>query len=125
MSVSTDAILYYGFEAGDEDSIPPKLEATLTDEHYDPELGDWVGDQVRDEPLLDWDSHCCGEHPMYCVYVKRLRYCASRGYPEDIPISLGTPNGDEIAALSKVRKEMGLEDSKIRWRLVSYASSLH
>lgn len=122
MGVSTDAILYYGFEAGDEDDIPGLFD---TDENAEADLGDWVGDHVKDEPLLDHDSHCCGEHPMHFVYVKRLHYEANRGYPEDIPISLGTPNGDEIDALSKVRKKMGLEDSKIRWRLASYASSLY
>jgi hypothetical protein len=123
MGISTDAILYFGLEAGDEDNLPPALEASLQDD--DIELDEWLEARMKDEPLLELSTHCCGEFPMYYVCVKRLHYTADRGNPEDIPFSLGLPTEDEVAALGRVRKALGIPEYELnKWRLASYASNL-
>ena len=133
MSVSTDAILFFGFLL-EEDGDPYPWE----DEKYDGSE-EWFVEVLGVEfPDQDWDSltkteqeqvwdeyrqvkrkalksseieliqHCSGSHPMYAIGIKKTTKTAWRGYPAHIDPNLAVQVG-WIEDLKKFSRVLNLE----------------
>ena len=116
MSVSTDAILFYG--------------VLLKEEHVEKVVEKFFGGEPEDETgtFLDiWDEHhvpgvelvmhCSGSCTEYAIALDGTVTIAARGYPQEISlaklIAPDAPNGiDPIAEQLKI---MGFPKSVIRW----------
>jgi hypothetical protein len=108
MGVSTDAILFYGYHLGEEETEVPEQAAEV----YGP-----------DEPVLV-GHHCSAAYTMHYLYVQASQTRASRGYPKEIT-DLGYQTGWDLR-LTEFAKRFGLplpsQDgaSKPGWWLVSW-----
>jgi hypothetical protein len=148
MGQSTDAILFFGFDLG-EDFIPPweddsPHEDWSWDDYYaqkkglkypahleglaefTPEQSDEYGRYLEERSKLveaagaKMSTHCSCEYPMHYVYVRET--LANRGYPKVIDPDSLRVNSDDFKALREFMKEMGIEgyeDKEPEWHLVS------
>lgn len=129
MGTSTNAILVYGFEVGDEDETPEFLEEFEGD--FDEFLNDLSGlpkygekghsfsDQsaYRDKCPADLTIHCSYDYPMYILAVRGTEIIARRGYSKTIP-NLDVSETD-IAAFKAWCEVNNIEYQEPRWLLVS------
>ena len=148
MGVSTDAMLFFGFELEEHseyeppDSLPDcrdlydvveawnkKHRPTEPegDDYRSPEWAAWR--EARDE----WEKtspkyivqgyHCCDSEPISFVCVGRLYRCASRGYPEKIDMSLlASFSAEDLNQLTLFCKWAGIPwpEDGAAWHLASW-----
>lgn len=105
MSVSTDAILVWGFDVGED-------EEHLSEIDYDELLK--ISKKHDGELVL----HCSDSHPCYIIGLAHGCLCAYRGFPKKVK-SLGLPHDaqkrlDAFACALKVKPQPG------KWLLCSY-----
>jgi hypothetical protein len=138
MGVNTDAILFYGFHAGENEwdeligegdwqdvlataSGHPPPSAPFSDDTQDEHLAFWrMKKSIADAEPCDIDFHCSGSAPMPFVCVKASRTTSARGDANEIKSLAVDPTWDE--ALQIFTKKMGIPWQQPRWWLVSYWS---
>lgn len=136
MSVSTNAILFYGFMLGDEDGWdgpfdPEEWEEvyciknglTEPDEEYEDHETEFQEfwrkvSKLRERAGCEIDSHCSNDFPQYYVCVTKSRTTANRGYPAEIKSLDVDPNWKIV--LKEFCTVMDIEYQEPRWWLVSY-----
>ena len=148
MGVSTNAIVYYGIEFGDE--FPISEETFEEYEHVDAsdweELlavkqgvehpGEWKDDEETKKKFNDfWEkqrnivkkfgvtigTHCSDEYPMYYIAVEESHIIANRGFPKELDVykfSILTSMWD--IKIREFCELMGIEYSQPKWMLCSY-----
>lgn len=140
MGTSTDGILAYGYDLGEEIRFK---------DHGEDETPDWYDE---DDPLesfqkrlltavgftetewraegyferkkaaeklvvVEFDSHCSGDYPMYLLGA--VIHTASRGHARDMDFTL-PENADERLAWAVETLGLDVGDQKPRWLLASY-----
>lgn len=136
MGISTNAILAFGFDLGEE--LPESL---LGDSEYF-DFEEWFasnkfseaepphGDYDRDWPdywrrkreaiaALPYDviSHCSGDYPMYFLAARGTDLTASRGYPAKVVMP--EISSDAIEAMRQFCTEAGIEWKEPDWHIFS------
>lgn len=147
MGVSTDAMLFFGFELEDY-QIPAGLEAEGCMDLYDvvekwnkahkppcPEGDDYQSPEFKAwrTACEEWErtapayvvqgAHCCMEEPVNFVCVGRLYRSASRGYPERIDMRLLTSfTAEDLNQLTLFCKFAGIPwpEDGVGWHLASW-----
>jgi hypothetical protein len=127
MGVSSDGILVYGVDLGEE--IPAFLEEYDGDfnEYLEnrsglPKYGETGHDFGKHNEYpkafpIDLTSYCSYEYPMHILSVRGTEHRAYRGYT--VPIkSLDVPR-DKVAELISFCAEVGIENPEPSWLLVS------
>jgi hypothetical protein len=135
MGVSTDAILAYGVDLGDDidldwledvDDIGEALESRLleklagfTDEWTDGDETYFDRKQAAEEKTgVEIEYHCSYDYPMYFLAARGSVTRANRGYPQKVPTLLSrTRYWDE--SLLEAQKALGLEVKTPGWYLFS------
>lgn len=136
MGQSTDAILVFGIEVGDEGENP-----FISEDDYDTKDEEWLEEResVMDymdviakaegydyswaggknsHPLVMVD-HCSGDYPMYILGLARTHTLASRGSPEEIdPVDMSVTE-EEIKLLRDFCEKYNIEYSEPKWLLCS------
>jgi hypothetical protein len=134
MGQSTDALMAFGFDLGEE--LPDSFTAGAEDgfeadefllRDYDAGIPEWtpgVGSDYwgkKDEALaklpVDVITHCSGEYPMYFLAVRGTSRRATRGTPvvaDQYQIGV-----DQIAALRTFCEKHGIEWREPRWHIFS------
>lgn len=138
MGVSTDAIIAFGFDLGED--LPDawaEIEEFDFDELRADELGlqkpehrdykkDWPEYWKKKTAILpthaaDLIYHCSGEYPMHFLAVNGTNIRASRGSPEALPSDLMTSLAPKkIAALREFCQRHNIEWQEPAWYLFSY-----
>lgn len=149
MSISTDAILFYGFLI-DEDLSPPWYDPEDEDDEYDSESDEGDGEDptswaywktlyVRGKGVdydkefsKAWDIlekakceigvHCSDSCPMFYVTIKKSVIEARRGYPEEVdPNHVKKIKSEWDKQLREFCAGLGIAPpKKFGWFLVSY-----
>ena len=139
MSVSTDAILFFGIEFGEDCQI------SLDDGEYWDDLGDkWEKRHIQRPTISgysgpEWDEwrakqkefrtsgigiytgrHCSSDYPMYYVSLEAHRQSNPRGYVTEIDSSKMTPTQEQLDALTQFCEEHSIPWKTPGWKLVSY-----
>ena len=118
MTVSTDAILFYGVLLKEED-VEKVVEKFFGEE---PEDSDDTGTflDIWDEhhvPGVELVTHCYDSYPEYAIALEGTVTIAARGYPQEISlaklIAPDAPNG--IDPIAEQLKLMGFPKSVIKW----------
>lgn len=129
MGQSTDAIIAYGFEIGEEDELPEFIgDAEDFDDYLDKlsglpyygEPGHSFADQraFREQCPAELIGHCSGDYRMYILAVRGTQVLASRGSPVDVTNSFDTVEADKLDAFKKWCTERGIEGEP-KWLLFS------
>lgn len=139
MGVSTDGIIAFGFQVGDEDETPAFLENVEdhdfeevqardlglekpTTTNYDDPVWSayWKAkrERIPAEHPADLVHHCSGEYPMYFLAVPGTEVKANRGYPK--AFSLPVITDEQINALRLWCEKHGVEWQEPKWHLMSY-----
>ena len=100
MSMSSDAILFFGMEG--EVAIEDK--DTLLD--------------LLEQKGLALDYHCSLEYPIPFIYAEGYHHLATRGYPVEIQ-DLDPPAPSVVANLKAIGESLGMEGEP-RWFLCSF-----
>lgn len=122
MGVSTDGILVFGIDLGEE--LPEFLEE-FEDTWWD--FTDSISGETdykkrsafRDKFPVDLVRYCSYEYPMYILAVNGTETTVSRGYVEEIDPQQLTVEAEKIAALKNFCEEYGIEYSEPKWLLCS------
>lgn len=129
MGQSTNGILVFGFEVGDEEEAPDYMKGFEGFEDYLDSLsglpaygepGHSFDDQqvFRAKCPADLVTHCSLDYPMYILAVRGTKTSARRGYPAEIsPDELNVPI-EKINALKAWAAERGIEGEP-KWLLCS------
>lgn len=127
MGVSTDGILVFGIELGEE--LPEFLE-----DFYDIwwDFTDSISGVAEDDPKrcekrrdfrdnfpVELVSHCSYEYPMYILAVKGTKITASRGSPKVIDPTSLVVSPEKIEKLRKFCEEYRIEWEEPEWYLCS------
>ena len=126
MGTSTDAILVYGIECG-EDCVPEFMEGFDDfDDYLDdlsglPKWGEAGHDFVKQKAFresfpVSMTMHCSYEYPMYIVAVRGTETIASRGYANEIT-SIAVDE-EKISAFKEFCEKNGIEGQP-KWLLCS------
>jgi len=134
MGQSTDALMAFGFDLGeempesftyDEDDGFEADEFLLRD--YDVTIPEWtpgIGQDYwrkKDELIaglpVEIITHCSGEYPMYFLAVRGTEHQARRGYPEKAPQR--AIEQSEIDALRAFCEKHGIEWQEPSWHIFS------
>jgi hypothetical protein len=134
MGQSTDALMAFGFDLGEE--VPERFAADEEDgfeadefllRDYDAGIPDWTPDgppdywRKKDEALaklpVDIITHCSGEYPMYFLAVRGTNRRACRGTP--VAAEQYQIGQDEIAALRAFCEKHGIEWQLPKWHIFS------
>lgn len=138
MGVSTDALLAFGVDLGDE------YPESLLNEDDEGDFESWVLDHVglarptvsdyghpdwvayfakRNEILetfpVDLELHCSYDYPMYILCVRGTRKRASRGSPESLDASALTVTPEQVAAFKAFCEEHDIDAGEPGWLLFS------
>jgi hypothetical protein len=141
MGQSTDAILVFGFDvgeenplqkvAGDDEDDSPELDVILaaraglvrpsTADYKAPE---WTKYWAEKEALekaspLEIVRHCSGDYPMYIMAVRGTKTRANRGYPSVIDPAALAVTPEKIEAAKALCAELGIEWQEPKWLLCS------
>lgn len=131
MGVSTDGILVFGFEIGEEGDEPDFLAEHNGD--FEEFLHSVSGLPRWGEPghsfaafrefekgfPIELVSHCSYEYPMYILAVNGTKKKASRGYPEVISPEELIISDEKIEAFKKFCDDYGIEWQEPKWLLCS------
>ncbi|UVD36529.1 hypothetical protein RCXUPER_111 [Rhodobacter phage RcXuper] len=139
MGTSTDAILAYGFDLGEDLSEHGDL--ARIDEEFDGDEDAFfeaeLGIPAYGEPgRPSYDEieklkatlpvtlirHCSGDYPMYFLALPGTKREASRGAPEAIEINSLRVSTDAVTALMKWCEDHGIEvpEEGPHWHIFSY-----
>jgi len=135
VGISSDGIIAYGIDLGDESNLFPWAK-----HKYDGEFESWVlleilgfdedwqtyegyydmRKKLLDAYPIDLILHCSYEYPMYFLAVRGTKRRASRGYPTFIE-SFPEITSMQRVTLKKFADEHGLkcDDDKVGWHLFS------
>lgn len=126
MGVSTNAILAFGFDLGEE--LPDAFTAD-EDEYFD--WWEWICKHlgIEDEDYavrqaaikafpMDMITYCSNEYPMYFIAVSGTKQTTRRGDVDEVEFT--SVSADEIQALREFCDKTGIEWQEPRWRLMSY-----
>lgn len=136
MGVSTDAILFYGIDFEEGQTVGPedmedgvdweRTYATLSGLppvpygaiHY-PKYLDKKRALVKAAGVA-LDSHCHSDLPIYFVYLVGAYFCNRRGDCTPVHLNLPCPKEEADAKLKAFCEKMSLPYKEPRWLLVSY-----
>lgn len=137
MGFSTDALLFFGIDYGDECPFadgdaayeaeqawtaeygPPK--PGNTDDYHSTEWESWRRDKHEWEKTgtgITVSTHCSGDSPMYFVALTAFSWRACRGCPKEIDVA-ARPSEEQIAALRIFCQRHTLSWHEPRWLLAS------
>lgn len=129
MTQSTNAILAFGFDLGEE--LP---DAFVDDEGFDFEA--WAEKQAgmewtpndegyfkrRDAMLADLpvkiETHCSADSPMYFLALNGMGTLAHRGYPQ--AVEMPAPTVEQIDAMLSFCEKHGIDWQEPKWHIFSY-----
>lgn len=124
MGVSTNAILYYGFDFYNEEDDEPEITEQLQkflglgefedqEEYYD---------VTKNDPFIDIDYHCSANYRIWYVCYKPHHFIAHRGYPYQIDNigQLGQDMSAMDAQLKTFCDQHGIPWQQPKWNLASY-----
>lgn len=131
MGVSTDAIVAFGFNLGEE--WPEALKIAGEDEDST-DFEDWIADHLG---LGDWQQegywerkreavkafpvdlimHCSYDYPEYFIAVRGTEQRASRGYP--VKLDLHEVDSAKVQALREFCDQHGIEWGEPAWHTFS------
>lgn len=114
MGVSTDAILIYGIDFG-EDPESPLFE-------YNDETGEHLAYDLTKDGPLEYVRHCSGDYPMHIIGLKSAHYEAARGYPttfDRLPENGAVITVEDYEALRLFCEKHNLPYSEPKWLLCS------
>jgi len=126
MGVTTDAILFYGFELKDEDGEEVgDLDYFLTGSEEECNWEELVEEKTG-KTYQDWDvkfdCHCSDSYPIWYICINSAGKGAKRGYA--VEITSATLQVDKCQAWSARLKAfcdaMGIECHSSAWLLVSW-----
>lgn len=135
MTTSTDAILAYGFDLGEdrpefldgyedfEDFIVEQARLIMpeTDDYKDPAWKAYW--QAKREAVaaypIELITHCSCEYPMYFLAVRGTEIQASRGTPVRLEMNL-PPTKEQLRAMQTFCEQRGIEWQMPGWHLFSY-----
>lgn len=132
MGVSTDGIVAFGFDLGEE--LPASFRTYLgSEDDDDEEYFDWdafvehhLGLQNEEDPArkagregfsVDLVTHCSYDYPMYFLAVNGTEVSARRGYPKKL--DLADVTAAKIQAMREFCEQMGIEWQEPSWHLMS------
>ena len=128
MGLSTDAILFYGFEVEEGYEFPwddpegcDEIEDWWMKLHGDATEEEKYGFQyVKRNPLpIEVIYHCSCEYPMYGLAIPKTSMTASRGYPISFN-ELPYPSTEQMVELLEFCDKCGIEKpEKLSWVLCS------
>lgn len=128
MGVSTDAIVAFGFNLGEE--LPESLLATLDADEESWDFEYWVAARLGVADL-EWPerrkavdafpfeiiTHCSYDYPMYFLAASDTTQRARRGYPEALAMKEASP--EQVQAMRDFCGEFEIEWEDPRWHLFS------
>lgn len=141
MGQSTNAILFFGIDLGEDAELP-----WLAEDSEHEECEEFLADKLvpnrpdcdyeGNEELFDvyWDkrhavvkdlgcavaTHCSCDYPMHYIFLTGFRWIAKRGYPEEIVSRrLREVSPDDIEKLRKFCELLGIPWETPRWYLAS------
>lgn len=141
MGQSTDALMAFGFDLGEDEELPEAFRESMRGEDgddFDPDVAlprDYGFDvpqfstvisykkyaAARDAALaqipVDIVAHCSGEYTMRFLCVRGTSVKARRGYPSEAPQRTIAPS--EIDALRAFCDKHGIEWQEPRWYIFS------
>lgn len=129
MGVSTDGILVFGIDLGEEEleflhDFENDFDEFLHSLSGLPDYGEPGHDYVKDRDFVnsypvDLVWHCSYQYPMYILAIRGTETTAARGYPQKIdPSSLVVAN-EKIEFLKKFCETYGIEWQEPKWYLCS------
>lgn len=123
MSVSTDAILFYGYH-WDEGEIGDEEEKKKLPVQWGDSVETAVWRQVLEARGLDSDDHCCEGCLLPYLFVEESRIRAARGYPKAIDPTKCIPHPEWDLNLDAALRDLGISkptgQDAPRWWLVSW-----
>lgn len=130
MSTSTNAILAFGFDLGEElPEVWASEEGFEFTEWAEKKAGlKWSADdkdfwKKRDAMLAGLPAtlvtHCSGEYPMYFLALPGSVTSAHRGTPVAVAAT-GEPSGRQLTAMRKFCDDLGIEWKEPAWHIFSY-----
>lgn len=133
MSQSTDGIIAFGFDAGEESPVEHLLgeEFDDLDDLLASEAGisPWDHNSGKDywkkkeaalaETPVELIHHCSGDYPMYILAVRGTHMNASRGYPQVIAPDFFAVPQEKIEAAKKWCEDHQVEWQEPSWLLAS------
>lgn len=123
MGVSTDGILVFGIDLGDE--IPEFMDgyddwwhftdvvAGLEDAEYK------LRNEFRENYAVDLVQHCSYNYPMYILAINGTEHRNSRGYLTEIDPTEMVVSQEKIDKLKTFCEEYGIEWQEPKWYLCS------
>lgn len=137
MGVSTDGILFYGYDLGNEEEGWKLLNVEENGYLHGVDWYDLAGEYPRNDfaeaansrlfavkssSQVEVDSHCSSESPMYYLCAERIE--AARGYPQEVDFVLLERRRIEEgwdAKLKEALDALGItpDPSRARWLLAS------
>jgi len=139
MGTSTDAMLYFGIECGDEDPFGGKdIDGYDAQEQWNNEHGPArpANDDYRGPEWAAWRKakehweetgdgievgyHCSGEYPMYYIALKAKHLRAWRGSPKEVPVDYLAVSAEQIGILHAFFEKHDVPWEEPKWRLASY-----
>lgn len=142
MGISTDGLLIFGFDLGEEfpkgiygseeeyeDCEDHNLEDVIADkaglkyrEDFTDEEAKVYFAKKRDLEAtcpISIEYHCSYECPMYIIAIRGAKFSAHRGYPLELDQSLLTVSPEKIAAAKAWCESNGIEWQEPKWLLAS------
>jgi len=141
MGVSTDAILFFGIDLGENNEFPwideedgadvesfiaAKLGVSRPDCEYEGNeklFSDYWNKrrEVMRNLGCDVGWHCSGSYPMCFVCLEKFNFSACRGYPQIIdPAVMQTVSAEDIQKLKDFCELIEVEWQEPKWQLASY-----
>jgi hypothetical protein len=128
MGGSTDAIIAFGFDLGEE--LPESL---MTDAD-DGESFDWwnwldiylglgeeenynVRSNARKSFPVEFITHCSYDYPMYFLAARGTKQVATRGHPTEVKMAEETP--EQIQAMRDFCSKFGIQWREPSWQIFS------
>jgi len=107
MGISSDAMLIWGMDFGEDPPFPFDVEGFETDV---------VWDYMKDHPLLEHVPHCSYESTMHVIGLRSTYKCASRGCPVEM---IEIPPVGDPTPIREFCEHFGLEYKEPSWILCS------
>ena len=88
MGVSTNALIYYGFDFfnAEDDEPTEHMEKFLGEGEFNDEDGEYY-DLTKDNPDIEIDYHCSNDYRIWFIAFKPSVTTVYRGYPKEIDAS--------------------------------------
>lgn len=129
MGTSTDGMLYFGIDLGDDspgwlidenDDLMEFEEFLCRRAGVDPETTSWEQqDEIASKCPAILQMYCSYDYPMYILGIRGYKYSASRGSVVEITPESLTVKEEDIAAFKKWCDSVGIEYQEPKWHLCS------